>query len=100
MKLARQSATFEFRLYTTGATPRSTRAVRNIVCFCKKYLAGRYRLRVIDLYEQPQEASTAQIVAAPTLVKLRPTPVRRIIGDMSDEDSIRRTLGLHLEARS
>ena len=100
MKLASQRATFEFRLYTTGATPRSTRAVRNIVCFCKKYLAGRYRLKVIDLYERPEEASIAQVVAAPTLVKLRPEPVRRIIGDMSDEDSIRRTLGLGFEVGS
>lgn len=100
MKLARQRATFEFRLYTTGATPRSARAVQNMVHFCKKYLPGRYRLQVIDLYERPEEASAAQVVAAPTLVKLKPTPVRRIIGDMSDEDILRRTLGLGLEVRS
>ena len=94
MKVARQRAVFEFRLYTTGATPRSARAVQNMVHFCKKYLPGRYRLKVIDLYEQPAEAAAAQVVASPTLVKLRPTPVRRIIGDMSDEEILRRTLGV------
>ena len=99
MTTARQRATFEFTLYTTGATPRSARAVQNLVRFCKKYLAGRYRLKIIDLYERPEEASAAQVVAAPTLIKLRPTPVRRIIGDMSDEDRIRRTLGVGLEVR-
>ena len=96
MIAARQRATFEFKLYTTGATPRSARAVQNMIHFCKTYLAGRYRLKVIDLYERPEEASAAQVVAAPTLVKLWPRPVRRIIGDMSDEDRIRRTLGLSM----
>lgn len=97
MMSARQRATFEFKLYTTGATPRSALAVQNMVYFCKKYLPGRYRLKVIDLYERPEEASAAQVVAAPTLIKLRPSPVRRIIGDMSDEDRIRSTLGLSME---
>lgn len=95
-----ESVTFEFMLYTTGATPRSARAVQNMVHFCKKYLPGHYRLKVVDLYERPEQASAAQIVAAPTLVKLRPTPVRRIIGDMSDEDRIRRALGVDLGAAS
>jgi len=100
MMPARTRTTFEFKLYTTGATPRSTRAVQNLVHFCKKYLAGRYRLKVIDLYEKPEEASAAQVVAAPTLIKLWPTPQRRIIGDMSDEERIRRTLGVGLEVGS
>jgi circadian clock protein KaiB len=94
MKSAHKRAVYEFRLYTTGATPRSIRAVRNMVDFCRKNLTGRYRLRVVDLYDEPAEAALAQVVAAPTLLKLRPSPVRRMIGDMSDETQLRRALGL------
>jgi circadian clock protein KaiB len=76
------------RLYVTGMTPRSARAVENIRAFCEKHLAGRYELQVIDLYQQPELARTEQLVAAPTLIKKLPLPLRRLIGDMSDEERI------------
>ena len=76
------------RLYVTGMTPRSARAVENIRAFCEKHLAGRYELQVIDIYQQPELARTEQLVAAPTLIKKLPLPLRRLIGDMSDEERI------------
>ena len=85
---------YELKLYTTGATPRSMRAIVNLIAFLKRRLEGRYRLQVIDLYEKPGEAVGAQVVAIPTLVKLRPGPERRIVGDMSDEPRIMRALEL------
>ena len=75
--------TFLLRLYVTGATPHSVRAIANIRQFCEEYLHGRYELEVIDLYQQPQLAEGEQIIAAPTLIKRLPLPLRRIIGDMS-----------------
>jgi circadian clock protein KaiB len=76
------------RLYVTGMTPRSARAVENIRAFCEKHLAGHYELQVIDIYQQPELARTEQLVAAPTLIKKLPLPLRRLIGDMSDEERI------------
>jgi circadian clock protein KaiB len=69
-------------------TPRSARAVENIRAFCEKHLAGHYELQVIDIYQQPELARTEQLVAAPTLIKKLPLPLRRLIGDMSDEERI------------
>jgi circadian clock protein KaiB len=85
MKKDNSAPIYELMLYTTGAAPRSLRAVRNLVRFCRTHLPGRYRLRVVNLYDDPAEAARAQVVAVPTLVKLRPAPVRRVIGDMSDD---------------
>lgn len=72
------------RLYITGVTPNSRRAVENINKICEEYLKGRYDLEVIDIYQQPQQAVDGQIVAAPTLVKYAPLPTRRLIGDLSN----------------
>ena len=74
---------YVLRLYVTGTTPQSVRAIANIKKLCEVYLKGRYELDVVDLYQQPQLAQSAQIVAAPTLIKKLPLPQRRIIGDMS-----------------
>ena len=82
------------RLYVTGMTARSARAVKNLQSICDEYLEGRYDLEVIDIYQQPALAQGEQIVAAPTLVKQRPLPIRRIIGDMSDRGRV--LLGLDL----
>lgn len=76
------------RLYVTGLTPRSSRAVRNLKAVCDEYLAGRYDLEVIDIYQQPALARGEQIIAAPTLIKKLPLPVRRIIGDLSDRERV------------
>jgi len=75
-------------------TPRSARAVKNLRAICDEYLAGRYDLEVIDIYQQPFLAKGEQIIAAPTLIKKLPLPVRRIIGDMSNRERV--LVGLHL----
>ncbi len=85
---------YEFYLYVTGATPNSTRAVRNIKEICEQHVAGQYTLRIIDMYQQPELAQEAQIVAAPTLVRRRPLPQRRLVGDLSNHAAVLTLLGL------
>ncbi len=85
---------YVLRLYVTGSTPRSTRAISNIRKICEEYLEGRYDLEVIDLSQHPALAEGEQIIAAPTLIKKLPLPLRRFIGDMSQTDHI--LLGLDL----
>ena len=82
------------RLYVTGSTPKSTRAITNIKRICETHLQGRYTLEVIDIYQQPALAKGEQIIAAPTLIKRLPVPLRKFIGDMSDTNRI--LLGLDL----
>lgn len=79
---------YVLRLYVTGATPRSLRAIENIRKICSEHLAGRYELEVFDIFKHPELAKEAQIVAAPTLVKMLPPPLRKLIGDMSDLERI------------
>jgi len=89
-------ARYALRLYVTGTTARSIRAIQNVRRICDRYLRGRYDLEVIDIYKNLGLARLDQIVAAPTLVKRLPSPLRKLIGDMSDE---RRVLaGLDLPA--
>ena len=76
------------RLYVTGMTTRAARTIENLRTFCEKHLAGRYELQVVDIYQQPELARTEQIVAVPTLIKKLPLPLRRLIGDMSDEERV------------
>ena len=85
---------YVLRLYVTGMTPRSARAISNLRAICDEYLEGRYDLEVIDIYQQPVLAKGEQIVAAPTLIKKLPLPMRRIIGDMSNRERV--LLGLDL----
>jgi circadian clock protein KaiB len=91
----RRDECYVLRLYVTGLTPRSTRAIANLGSLCEEYLAGRHELEVIDLYQQPELAQGAQLVAAPTLVKELPLPVHRLIGDLSDQQRVLVGLGLH-----
>lgn len=79
---------YVLRLYVTGSTPRSARAVRNLRRICDEHLPGRCELEVIDIYERPEAAREVQVVAAPTLVRLLPEPLRRVIGDLSDEEKV------------
>lgn len=79
---------YVLRLYVAGMNPFSQRAVENIKEICEENLAGRYDLEVIDIYRQPALAEGEQIIAAPTLVKRLPEPLRQFIGDMSDRDKI------------
>ncbi len=80
--------TYLLRLYVTGQTPRSVVAIERIKMFCEKYLEGRYDLEVIDIYQQNELDDDDQIVAAPTLIKKFPLPLRRLVGDMSNEGKI------------
>jgi circadian clock protein KaiB len=82
------------RLYVTGNTMRSTRAVENARRLLATHAAGRFELEVIDIYLHPEAAIAAQIIAAPTLVKLHPGPLRRVIGDLSDSNKVLAALGL------
>ena len=79
---------YVLRLYIAGTTPRSSRAVANIKDICEHNLNGRYDLEVIDIYQKPALAKGEQIIAAPTLVKKLPEPLRRFIGDLSDTERI------------
>ena len=85
---------YVLRLYVTGMTPRSLRAISNIRKICEEHLRGRYDLEVIDIYQRPMLAEGEQIIAAPTLVKKLPLPLRRFIGDMTSTEKI--LLGLDL----
>ena len=86
------------RLYVTGQTPRSTRAVENLKRICEEYLEGRYDLEVIDLYQQPELARAQEIVVVPTLIKTLPEPVRKILGDLSDKERVLAGLDLQKQA--
>ena len=81
----RAKAKYVLRLYVTGVTGKSLRAIENVRRICDEHLKGRYELEVIDLYKNLPLARGDQIVAAPTLIKRLPPPLRRLIGDMSDE---------------
>src|SRR4051794_33770159 len=85
---------YTLRLYVTGTTPRSAQAIVNIRKICEDHLKGRYDLEVIDITQHPTLARGEQIIAAPTLIKELPLPIRRFIGDMSQTERI--LLGLDL----
>jgi circadian clock protein KaiB len=87
-------ARFVLRLFVSGMTARSRRAIDNIRHLCEEHLAGRYDLEIIDIYQQPALAKEGQIIAAPTLVKTLPLPLRKIIGDMGDPGRIMVVLGI------
>jgi circadian clock protein KaiB len=80
--------TYVLRLYITGITPQSTRAVANLRKLCEARLKDRYELTVVDLYQTPEEAQGEQIIAAPTLIKKLPLPLRRLIGDLSNTNRV------------
>jgi circadian clock protein KaiB len=84
----RQIKKYILRLYITGATPKSKRAIANMRKLCDEYLKDRCELEIIDIYRHPERARDDQIIAAPTLVKKLPLPLRRYIGDLSDSDKI------------
>jgi circadian clock protein KaiB len=96
-KLLQQAANrvrYVLRLYVTGATDRSSRAITNIRSFCELYLKGRYDLVVVDIYQQPSLAQTQEIIAAPTLVRSEPLPPKRLVGDFSDRKRLVAGLGV------
>jgi circadian clock protein KaiB len=85
---------YVLRLYITGTTPNSTRALINVRKFCDKHLKGRVDLEVIDVYQRPHLAREEQIIAAPTLIKKAPLPLRRLVGDLSNEKQVMAGLNL------
>ena len=88
---------YVLRLFVTGMTPRSTRAIRAVRDLCERRLKDRFELQIIDVYQQPQMIQGEQIFATPTLIKYEPAPMRRIIGDMSDVNRLCFGLGLPYE---
>ena len=79
---------WELRLYVAGQTPKSVTALNNLKKYCETHLKGQYRIEVIDLLVQPQLAEGDQILAIPTLVRKVPEPIRKIIGDLSNEEKV------------
>jgi circadian clock protein KaiB len=92
-----QDKKYLLKLYVAGATPRSTQAIINIKKICEEHLSGRYELEVVDIYQQPVLAKGEQIIAAPTLIKKLPPPLRRFIGSMADVQRI--IVGLDLKPK-
>jgi circadian clock protein KaiB len=88
---------WDLRLYVAGQTPRSVAALANLKRICEEYLAGKYRVEVVDLMANPQLARTDQILAIPTLVRKLPAPARKIIGDLSQTERV--LLGLDFQPR-
>ena len=85
---------YVLRLFVTGASSNSVRAISNLKQICETYIKGRYSLEIVDVYQQKEIAETEQIIALPLLIKTLPLPERRLIGDMSDKEKVLRGLGL------
>ena len=85
---------YSLRLYVAGATARSNRAIRVMKQICEQHLANRCDFEVVDVYQHPELARTDQVIAVPTLVRSKPLPVRRMIGDLSDREKVMRLLEL------
>ena len=90
-----QEGKYLLRLYVAGLSPRSEKAIESVKGICERYLKNRYTLEVIDVYKSPKLARGEQIIAAPTLVKVLPEPLKRIVGDLSKEDKL--LIGLDLK---
>lgn len=88
---------YRLRLFVAGSTVRSRQAIENLRRICREQLDGDVDLEVVDIYQQPELAERYQVIAAPTLVKLLPLPVRRIIGDLSETERVLRGLDLTLQ---
>lgn len=89
---------FVLRLFVTGMTPRSTRAIRAVRSLCEERLKDRFELEIVDVYQQPAMIQDEQVFATPTLIKYEPAPLRRIIGDMTDTNRL--CFGLGIENRT
>jgi circadian clock protein KaiB len=89
-----KSTVYVLRLFVTGASSNSLRAISNLKRICENHIPGNYSLEIIDVYQQKKVAEIEQIIALPLLIKTFPLPTRRLIGDMSDTDKVLRGLGL------
>lgn len=88
---------YTLRLYVSGATTGSARAIENVKGLCEEHLPGRYDLEVVDIYQQPGLAEDDRILATPTLVRRTPLPARRLVGDLSDPERVLGRLDLYSE---
>lgn len=88
-------AEYILRLYVTGSTPRSLKAISNLKKFCDENFPGEYELEIIDIYKNPEAVRDAQIIAAPTLIKKLPVPLRRFVGDLSNTQKLLVGMGLY-----
>lgn len=88
------SAHYVLTLYVAGMALRSLQAIENVKGICEDYLKGRYELTIVDIYQHPECAESSQIFAAPTLMKERPSPLRRLIGDLSNKEHVLRGLNI------
>ena len=86
---------YVFRLFVSGASPNSIKAISNLKEICEQYLQGKYKLEIVDIYQEPALAKDQQIIALPLLIKKLPLPERRLIGDLSDTDKVLKGLGLN-----
>src|ERR1043165_8834881 len=91
----RGRAEYILRLYVTGSSPRSLKAIANLKRVCEEYLHDDYDLQVIDIYKNPDAAREEQIIAAPTLIKWLPAPLRRFVGDLSNTQKLLIGLGIN-----
>jgi circadian clock protein KaiB len=92
--LAGSDEIWDLRLYVTGRSPKCLRAIENLRRVCEEYLAGRYRIELVDLLENPRLAADDQILAVPTVVRRLPPPIRKLVGDLSDTERL--LVGLQL----
>ncbi|MDF3078258.1 MAG: circadian clock protein KaiB [Sphingobacteriaceae bacterium] len=89
-----EDETYLLRLFVIGASPNSIRAVSNVKALCEKHLKNRYTLEIVDVYQQPEIAEKEEIIALPLLVREKPSPTKRLIGDMSNEAKVLKGLGI------
>ncbi|MHA4807920.1 circadian clock KaiB family protein [Flavitalea flava] len=89
-----QPVRWVLRLFVTGASPNSVRAINNLTRICESHLKGQYELEIIDVYQEKSAAQTEQVIALPLLIKKSPNPQKRLIGDMSDIPKVLKGLGL------
>jgi circadian clock protein KaiB len=88
MLIQMKEETWELRLYIAGQTPKSMTALKNLQTYCEEFLKGKYKIEIIDLLKNPQLAEGDQILAIPTLVRKVPEPIRKIIGDLSNQERV------------
>lgn len=91
---------YKFKLYVTGKTINSTRAIESLRVICDEYFKKNYELSIVDVLEHPQLAEDEKILATPTIIKELPPPVRRIIGDLSDKERVIAGLGIHFSTKA
>ncbi len=93
-----QHARFRFRLYVADGTRNSVRAIANLAAFCREHLPQRHDIEIVDVLKTPERALADGIFMTPTLIRLSPSPVRRLVGTLSDAQALSQAMGLEAEA--